>query len=172
MCGVALLLKSIKWSGLPLCRVGAVFRYIHMYTPHAQLCPSSVVYGSNLQAEYMRRNSQPCDRKMPRGCYRCPVDYFVDENTCHWIYLTEPEADRMVKANVSRGLVIWGQRRMADNYCPLCPSCVAWYLNKIELSTRPQFDGFDDEATEVLSHAVLEYVTDRVTAGKLQGGWN
>ena len=61
---------------------------------------------------------------------------------------------------------------MEDNYCSLCPSCVAWYLNKIELSTRPQFDGFDDEATEVLPHAVLEYVTDRVTAGKLQGGWN
>ena len=109
---------------------------------------------------------------MPRGCYRCELDYFEDENTCHWIYLTEFEDDRMVKAGLSTGLVIWGQGSDKSTYAPLCARCVAFYLNKIEESTRPQFDGFRDEATAVLSHAVLEYVGDQVVAGKLQGGYN
>ena len=109
---------------------------------------------------------------MPRGCYRCPVDYFVDENTCHWIYLSEAEGDTLVKAGWSKGLVIWGKGRDKEMYAPLCARCVAWYLNMIEKSTRPQFEGFDDDATAVLSHAVLEYVGDQVVAGKLQGGYN
>ena len=120
---------------------------------------------------YVRQNPQPCDPRMPRGCYRCELDYFEDESTCHWIYLTEVEDNRMVQAGLSTGLVIWGQGCDKKTYAPLCAPCVAFYLNMIEESTRPQFDGFQDEATAVLSHAVLEYVGDQVRAGKLQGGY-
>ena len=161
-----------SWSGLPLhthvhstCPV-AVYIYTYIYVSFLRCIWLKLASGL-----YVRQNPQPCDPRMPRGCYRCTLDYFEDESTCHWIYLTEVEDNRMVKAGLSTGLVIWGQGCDKKTYAPLCARCVAFYLNMIEQSTRPQFDGFQDEATAVLSHAVLEYVGDQVRAGKLQGGY-
>ena len=171
-------------SGLPLSRVGAVFRCASLERSSAEPrlmslsgLPLSrhfrclrVCFCFQLQSSSLAQ-SMYCSN-MPQGCYACSKEYLADHET-HWVEISEQELRVLQAENRSHGVYI--HRPVNDGeelYLPMCNMCVARAMTDIHYAMKDaEHRGLREILRDPVKSSVMDYVCDSICDRRLKMGW-